>query len=144
MSSNWGLNTSLGGGGRRLLLPVVIILTRSFLRRPANVSRTIGRAGSAGTVVVASVSFCVFLLLHRDATGAEKTDATTPTEVDSGPTWTISYCICISIWFHISTCICIRISIFICISICRKEQGWSPDLQQFLTSLECCRPWALL
>ena len=29
-------------------------------------------------------SFCVFLLLHRDATGAEKTDATTPTEVDSG------------------------------------------------------------
>ena len=71
-----GHNTPLGGGGS--LLTVVIIPTRS-----ANVSRADGRA--AGWAVVASVSFCVFLLLHPGATGAER-PATTPTEVDSGPT----------------------------------------------------------
>ena len=126
-----GHNTPLGRGGS--LLTVVIILTRPV--KPANVSRADGRAGWAAVVG----SFCVFLLLHRPATGAER-PATTPTEVDSGPA-TIPHCICIC--FCIYVCICICICIF-CICICRKEPEWTPDLQQFLTSLECCRPWALL
>ena len=83
-----GHNTPLGRGGS--LLTVVIILTRPV--KPANVSRADGRAGWAVVVVVVVVvvgSFCVFLLLHRPATGAER-PATTPTEVDSQQFLTVS------------------------------------------------------